>query len=272
MHQERNKSSSINPATSSYAAETTKKANSSTPNEFDYASIEVPSRTAIRDGVKRKTKGHINVNANTPGMIGASSVQYEPLCPLQRYNLSYSGDFIVVLGSKKEGEVEVVVSSQAMCLSSPTWRTICSGNNLTSIQKRASFPDDDADAMLLLIQIAHMKFDVVPPYMDHISLHELAVACYKYDTIMLLRPWARDWIEKFKAEPRGYDNQAISIFWVFGDAEAFVKVANEMVMLGSCERDPKKLRVLAGGKSVALGKTLQIVPKLVGMYPCRVFK
>jgi hypothetical protein len=99
-----------------------------------------------------------------------------------------SGDFIAVLGSEKEGEVEVLVSSQALCISSPVWRALCFGSFLESTQKRTTFPDDDPDSMLLLFHIAHMKFNEVPAEMGLSDLHCLAVVCDKHDAAMLLQP------------------------------------------------------------------------------------
>jgi hypothetical protein len=207
-----------------------------------------------------------SVDIDTPEESDASSIPREPRCPLQKYTLFDSGDFIAILGSEKEGDVEVVVSSQALCISSPVWRTLCFGSFLESAQKRTAFPDDDPDSMLLLFHIAHMKFNKVPAEMGLSDLHCLTVVCDKYDAAMLLQPWVRNWTEESKSNWKGHSNgigKLLFVFWVFGDAEAFERAAKDLVLLGTCEQGPAALSMSQSG--LTFDKTF-LVPQITGMY------
>jgi hypothetical protein len=255
--------------------ETAKEAGSSASKESQFAiptsahfEFEIPIRTATLSEAKSATEDNSSVNVDTPEESDASSIPREPRCPPQKYTLFDSGDFIAVLGSEEEGEVEVLVSSQALCISSPVWRALCFGSFLESAQKRTTFPDDDPDSMLLLFHIAHMKFNKVPAEMGLFDLHCLAVVCDKYDAAMLLQPWVRNWIEKNKSNSKRYGNEKLLlVFWVFGDAEAFERAAKDLVLLGTCEQGPGTLRMSRSG--VTFHETF-LVPRIMGMYSHKV--
>ena len=256
------------------AAETAQKASSSTSKESQFIiptsasfDFEVPIRAATLSETGGATEDSSSVNIDTPEESDASSTPREPRRPLQKYTLFDSGDFIAVLGSEKEGDVEVLVSSQALCISSPVWKALCFGRFLESAQKRTTFPDDDPDSMLLLFHIAHMKFSTVPGEMRLSDLHCLAVACDKYDAAMLLQPWVRNWTEKSKSNWEESDNEELLLFfWVSGDAEAFERAAKDLVFLGTCEQGPATLMSDSG---IIFDKTFQ-VPQITGMYSYKV--
>ena len=48
--------------------------------------------------------------------------------------------------------------------------------------------DDDADALLLILQIAHLQFKKVPEFLEFEQLLHVAIVCDKYDTVGLVRP------------------------------------------------------------------------------------
>jgi hypothetical protein len=255
--------------------ETAKEAGSSASKEWQFNiptsarfEFEIPTRTATLREAKSAAEDNSSVNIDTPEESDASSTPREPRRPLQKYTLFNSGDFIAVLGSEEEGEVEVLVSSQALCISSLVWRALCFGSFLESAQKRTTFPDDDPDSMLLLFHIAHMKFNKVPTQMGLSDLHCLAVVCDKYDAAMLLQPWMHNWIERNKSHSRRYGNEKLLlVFWVFGDAEAFERAAKDLVLLGTCEQGPGTLRMSRSG--VTFDETF-LVPQIIGMYSHKV--
>jgi hypothetical protein len=216
------------------------------PDDFTFE-MKVPILAAAFSEDKPMTEGTSSAGLDTPEESDMSSSQESSRRPPQKYALSIRGDFTVVLGNDKEGQVEVLVASQALCMSSPTWEKTCSNGCKETTQRRAIFDHDDPDVMLLLLHVAHLKFAHVPTEMSHEELIEIAKVCDKYDSAMLLRPWMRGWIEECKknwneSKPEGL----LFVFWVFGDASGFERAAKSLVLLGTCENGPGTLSMSSG--------------------------
>ena len=83
-----------------------------------------------------------------------------------------------------------VVSSKAMCLASPVWRAMLDPQGPWAKQSSSSSPssglsshamlEDDPDALLILLRIAHLRFSELPDVLnDYQHLLQLAVLCDK---------------------------------------------------------------------------------------------
>jgi hypothetical protein len=153
------------------------------PDDFTFE-MKVPILAAAFSEDKTVTEGNSSDGLDTPEESDMSSTQENSRRPPQKYALSIRGDFTVVLGNEKEGQVEVLVSSQALCMSSPAWEKTCSNGCKETTQRRAIFDDDDPDVMLLLLHVAHLKFAHVPTEMSHEDLIKIAKVCDKYDNAM----------------------------------------------------------------------------------------
>lgn len=55
---------------------------------------------------------------------------------------------------------------------------------------RIPLPDDDAEALAILMAAAHAQDHLLPARVSFDVLHALAVLCDKYDMAHVLRPWA----------------------------------------------------------------------------------
>ncbi|KAF2663777.1 hypothetical protein BT63DRAFT_111953 [Microthyrium microscopicum] len=157
--------------------------------------------------------------------------------PNQVLSLYDGGNYIVTLGSKEEGLLEVAVSSEALSIASPVWRVLMSGGRAghqfkEAVERQASFVEDDPDSMLLLFSIAHMEFNRVPKVLEIDQLHALAVTCNKYDCANRVTPWARSWMGPTRKslpnrkgnrqkETEFSDLRVPDIAWTFGDTETF---------------------------------------------------
>lgn len=97
--------------------------------------------------------------------------------------------------------------------------------------REVAFPDDDPDALLVLLNIAHLNFDKLPETMDFERLLNIAVLCDKYDMVRIIRPWMPKWAEpsKSRALDPGHEEWAF-IAWAFGDQVTFDAVVRTMVM------------------------------------------
>lgn len=89
---------------------------------------------------------------------------------------------------------DFVVSSKVMCLASPVWRAmfdprgpwVKQSSSSSSGESIFNLPEDDPDALLILLRIAHLHFSDLPDALvvyEH--LLQLAVLCDKYGGVFL---------------------------------------------------------------------------------------
>ena len=84
----------------------------------------------------------------------------------------------------------LVVSSAVMRIASPVWRTMFDpqGHFMESQRSLTDFPEDDPDALLCVLRIAHLQFRKIPETLNYADLLNVAIICDKYDTVAIIRP------------------------------------------------------------------------------------
>ncbi|TGO70496.1 hypothetical protein BELL_0716g00010 [Botrytis elliptica] len=109
------------------------------------------------------------------------------------------------------------LSSHALCFASPVWKKFVFppfpllsslGNEEEPNLKKAcavpeeQFPDieldfteDNPEALLILLQIAHLKFSKIPSQLPYEVLYNVAVICDLYDCRSLVKPWIQGWLK-----------------------------------------------------------------------------
>lgn len=118
--------------------------------------------------------------------------------------------------------------------------------------KTIPLPDDDPEALLLLLQIAHLKFGAIPRTLSFEMLLKLAVLCDKYDVAALVRPYLEGWVEGVKESVNQPGHEGwLFIAWTFGLAGTFTRVAKSLVM--SMKRDDAGALVSAEGRPLEDG-------------------
>ena len=105
------------------------------------------------------------------------------------------------------------VSSHALSFASPVWKKfifppfpqITESSSHESKKSKAveafsdielNFTEDNTDALLILLQIAHLQFSDIPktlPYETHLGV---AILCDQYDCRRLVKPWVQGWMRK----------------------------------------------------------------------------
>jgi len=129
--------------------------------------------------------------ATTSAEAAASTIIVDP-----------DGDLSLVVGSDHQAiPTTFKVCSAAMRRASPVWKAMLFGgwaeskaNNRTS-DWVVSLPDDLPDQVLIILNIAHGKFDLVPDKFEKIhELYDLIVLADKYEAIQSLRLWVNSWI------------------------------------------------------------------------------
>jgi hypothetical protein len=136
----------------------------------------------------------------------------------------------------KVSQRTLVVSSAVMRIASPVWNRMfdpkCGFMEAyqSSANQEVYLPDDNAEAMLLVLQIAHLLFKNVPQTLEFDQLLNVAILCDKYDTVGLIRPWLPKWEGKLKplAYAAGYEDY-LFISWAFGDYYTYGGLARKLV-------------------------------------------
>ena len=123
-----------------------------------------------------------------------------------------NGDLTLIVGIDDEART-FCVSSNAMRLASPVWRAMLSPQNgfKEATSGEITFPDDDPQALLVVLLACHLRFQDIPEQLKFTDLVNLCVLCDKYDCVTLLRPWLSAWMASWKSSvgKTGYEG------WVF---------------------------------------------------------
>ena len=132
-------------------------------------------------------------------------------------------------------EITFRVSSKAMSLASAVWRTMLdpAGHFKESqpAHNKISIQDDDAEALLVLLLAAHLRFHEVPLRLWLEQLMNVCILCDKYDCIGLVKPWIEGW-EDHCGRPElhgGHKKLPLLVAWSTGDEAKFEHVARDFV-------------------------------------------
>ncbi|KAF2087450.1 hypothetical protein K490DRAFT_65837 [Saccharata proteae CBS 121410] len=129
-----------------------------------------------------------------------------------------------------------IVSSKAMSFCCDAWhRMLRPDGGFKESQpckerRKIRLPDDDVDALEILLRIAHLQFDLVPQTPDFCLLVKVAILVEKYDAAKLVSPWKNAWIKPFenRVDENGFE-QWLTIAYAFGFKDEFQRVANRLV-------------------------------------------
>ncbi len=102
------------------------------------------------------------------------------------------------------------------------------------------FREDDADALLLLLRIAHLDFVSVKRKLSIGELYNLAILCDKYDCVHLIKPWVDEWFRDGGHQVGGEASKRLFIAWCFGRTETF-RIAASVLLTQSGTDDSGQL-------------------------------
>ena len=127
-------------------------------------------------------------SAMTVYLVDDGDLRIHVTCSSERKKCSEESDS--PLGDQKI----FVVSSAVMRNASPVWRTMFDPQGHFMESQRSlthgemDFPEDDPDALLCVLRIAHLQFQKIPETLNYTELLNLAIVCDKYDTVAIVRP------------------------------------------------------------------------------------
>ncbi|OIW22434.1 hypothetical protein CONLIGDRAFT_638350 [Coniochaeta ligniaria NRRL 30616] len=132
------------------------------------------------------------------------------------------GELHLEVGSEK---VAYVVCPRSLARASPVFKRMLYGGFAEARPAdgnwRVQLPDDNPEALALLLNIVHGHFDKIPMGMREIELYEATVLTNKYDMTHTLRPWAQHWLKELPKTKREIPAHRIWIAWEMGDSNLF---------------------------------------------------
>ncbi|KAK8207565.1 hypothetical protein IWZ01DRAFT_370805 [Phyllosticta capitalensis] len=139
-----------------------------------------------------------------------------------------------------------IVSSKVMSLACDAWNTMLNGQfkeaQSTSGERKIDLPDDDPVALAILLNIAHLRFDLVPSPISFSLLLKVTVLTDKYDMTRVIRPWATSWIDglgsQLSVTSPGYE-EWLWIAWELGNKSKFECLTAHLVKTTRLGKDGK---------------------------------
>ncbi|KAF1829917.1 hypothetical protein BDW02DRAFT_535226 [Decorospora gaudefroyi] len=166
-----------------------------------------------------------------PEKVSESSLTPRPEAPGLEATivLHDRGDATLILGDDADTRQPVLVSKTAMCLASSVWKAMFEPHWRENEATEIPLPDDDIEATLIALRIAHLRFHELPK--EHgltiETLHALAMVCDKYDLVRLVRPFLdlHEWSEchfPLKKKRARYHPNWLFFAWTFGYKDSFI--------------------------------------------------
>jgi hypothetical protein len=125
------------------------------------------------------------------------------------------------------------VCSEVMVHASPVWKKFLFPpweQTLLEAPKKIDCSDDDAQALLVLLNIAHLKFDIVPKLLPYQLLYHVAILVDQYQCLKLVSPWLKLWSQDEESQLM-VDGQEgwLFIAWAFGRESIFEQLARKLL-------------------------------------------
>lgn len=145
---------------------------------------------------------------------------------------------VKLLTTYKGEKLVGLVSADALVLASPVWKKFLfppwdsdPAPDGGVKEKQIDCTEDDGEALLILLNIAHLNFDAVPPTLGHQTLLQVAVLIDQYDCIKIVRPWLESWMKNEGAESLKPDQDGwLFVAWVFGRESTFEALSKHLVV------------------------------------------
>ncbi|KAK8173107.1 hypothetical protein BKA80DRAFT_264620 [Phyllosticta citrichinensis] len=135
-----------------------------------------------------------------------------------------------------------------MSLACHAWNSMLNGHFKESQpatsdkQREVALPDDNPDALKILLNISHLRFDLIPSILWYHVFLDVTVLTDKYDATRLIRPWASSWISGVQhlALKLGHE-EWLWIAWELGQRHMFNKLTDYLVKTARLHKDGRCL-------------------------------
>ncbi|KAI9720517.1 MAG: hypothetical protein M1828_005688 [Chrysothrix sp. TS-e1954] len=136
--------------------------------------------------------------------------------------IAYDGDFTVSTG-QGQPEQRFKVARSCMRHASPVWDRMLDPDSpfTESREKLATFPEDDSDALLILVAITHLRFDLLPETATLSDIESLVMTADKYGLVNIARPWLTKWLQDCADAEKPSTWTRMKIAWYMGEKAVF---------------------------------------------------
>lgn len=176
------------------------------------------------------------------------------------------GDLRLEVGAKinPEEQLECIVCSKTLSRATSVFKNMLYGPFRESRASSSAalstqnwvveLPEDNPQAMKILLGSMHSQYEHVPTALSLTELYQVLLVCDKYDTIRMIRPWAQLWFLPHTPLAKSTGNEILMwIAWELGSENVFREVAARLCL--ECEVDPE-------------GHLLDSQGNLLQMYEC----
>ncbi|KAK4199190.1 hypothetical protein QBC40DRAFT_85409 [Triangularia verruculosa] len=165
--------------------------------------------------------------------------------------LDHDGDLFLVVGGQFRKKTTFQVDASALRRASPVWKAMLFGPWKESKPQDGSkwivkLPEDDVDALTVILGIIHNNYDSVPSDMTNVLLlWNILVVCDKYDMTRVLKPWIPSWAKNMKSLKNAH-MQTIYIAWELGEEDWFASIFKDLVFNSGINRRDQLECILFG--------------------------
>ena len=173
--------------------------------------------------------GEASQNTEPEGLFKTNQVVNLDANELKHTICDPDGDRKILAGSGRN-RVLFTVSSNAMSLACRPWKAML-GKDGKFLEASAlqiapiEFPDDDVNALGILLNVAHLRFSSVPATLTSTELRQVAELADKYDVSSIVQPWLVHWIREAQINDQVKKLTSFRrwshISWIFGLKEMF---------------------------------------------------
>jgi hypothetical protein len=110
-------------------------------------------------------------------------------------------------------------------------------NPSVATMEEGDFAEDPAEALLILLNITHLRFTTVPLTLPLDTLSDIAILCDQYDCVHLVKPWLSQWLADestgWKQAPKIFGGPSrekwFFIAWAFGREQVLKNFSSSLV-------------------------------------------
>jgi hypothetical protein len=97
-----------------------------------------------------------------------------------------------------------------------------------------SLPDDESATLLVILNIIHLRFDLVPKTPRLPEVYQILGLANKYNMTAVVRPWVGDWMKVAENAQKCDDGDSLAILtyvaWELGNEELFTKMVDKLLV------------------------------------------
>ncbi|KAK2054309.1 hypothetical protein LY76DRAFT_580271 [Colletotrichum caudatum] len=198
-------------------------------------------------------------NANQPS--GDADNEPKSVAPIETVVYDGDGDLTILIGYEPN-MLQCQVESKTLSRSSPVFKKMLFGGFAESRPSNGEdwvvhLPEDDFLSMKIMFSIAHGAFDQVPKSLSVHDLYTLLAHTDKYDSIHLLRPWARYWVDALAIKDDMPEPKVLCVAWEVGSRALFGKMMSAIT--DNCLIDADG-NVICGPSKFSLNSLIHLMP------------